>query len=71
MFRERVGEDNLKSFLAEVGTPVETEKCVNQDFNAEDLIKHIESLFKFILEKSDLSEKAEIYFSTGEYMDTL
>lgn len=71
ILRERVGEDNLKNFLAQLGTPVETEKCVNQDFSAEDLIKHIECLFKFILEKTDLSEKAEIYFSSGIYNDKI
>lgn len=71
ILRERVGEDNLKEFLATVGTPVETEKSINQAFNSEDLSKHMEALLNFILEGTDLSEKAKVYFSTGVYNDKI
>lgn len=71
MLRERVGENTLKNFLAQIGTPVKTEKCINQCFSAKDLIKHTEYLFKFIKEKSNLSKKAETYFSTGVYNDKI
>lgn len=71
MLRERVVEDNLKNFLAKIGTPVTAPKCINQIFSTEDLIKHLEALYSLILEKSVLSEKAKIYFSAGIYNDKI
>ncbi len=71
MLRERVEENNLKNFLAKIGTPVTAPKCINQIFSSEDLIKHLEALYNLISEKSVLSEKAKVYFSSGIYNDKI
>lgn len=71
MLGERIGENNLKDFLAQIGTPVKTGRCIDQEYSAEDLIKHIEFLFRFVSKGTYLSERAASYFSTGIYNDQI
>lgn len=71
MLKERVTEENLKNFLASIGTPIETEKVTYQDFSPKDLIRHLEVLYDLISEDSYISDKAKLYFSTGIYNDKI
>ncbi len=71
LMMEVATEPYLKEFLAPFGIIIETERLSLQSFSAEDLVLHLEILYRYMSNGTALAKMIKSFYSSGIYNDKI
>lgn len=71
LMMEVVTEPYLKEVLAPLGIIIKAERLSSQDFSPEDLVLHLEVLYRYMSDGTALAEMIKSFYSSGIYNDKI